>query len=61
MAASKNDYYHIGLNDQQVIESREKNGVNLLTPPKRPSLWKLYIEKFEDPIVGVLHVDAELS
>ena len=61
MAASKNDYYHIGLNDQQVIESREKNGVNLLTPPKRPSLWKLYIEKFEDPIVRVLLVAAVFS
>jgi len=61
MAASKNDYYHIGLNDQQVIESREKNGVNLLTPPKRPSLWKLYLEKFEDPIVRVLIVAAMFS
>jgi len=61
MTATKNDYYHIGLNDQQVIESREKNGVNLLTPPKRPSLWKLYLEKFDDPIVRVLLVAAMFS
>ena len=49
----KDDYYHVGLTDDEVLQSREKNGVNLLTPPKRPSLWKLYLEKFEDPgIVG---------
>ena len=29
-----------GLSDQEVIESRNKNGINLLTPPKRPSMWK---------------------
>ena len=38
-----------------------KNGINLLTPPKRPSLWKLYLEKFEDPVVRVLLVAAAFS
>ncbi|MDR1004276.1 MAG: calcium-translocating P-type ATPase, PMCA-type [Prevotellaceae bacterium] len=52
---------HIGLTDQQVQESREQHGVNLLTPPKRPSLWRLYLEKFEDPVVRVLLVAALLS
>ena len=47
----KDDYYHVGLTNDEVLQSREKNGVNLLTPPKRPSLWKLYLEKFEDPVV----------
>ncbi|BEG99925.1 hypothetical protein BSYN_21900 [Bacteroides sedimenti] len=61
MTATKKDYYHIGLNDQQVNESREKNGTNLLTPPKRTSLWKLYLEKFEDPVVRVLLVAAMFS
>ena len=42
-------------------QSREKNGINLLTPPKRPSLWKLYLEKFEDPVVRVLLVAAVFS
>ena len=42
----------------KVLQSREKNGINLLTPPKRPSLWKLYLEKFEDPVVRVLLVAA---
>ena len=57
----KDDYYHVGLTDDEVLQSREKNGVNLLTPPKRPSLWKLYLEKFEDPVVRVLLVDAVFS
>jgi Ca2+-transporting ATPase len=55
------DYYHLGLTDSEVLQSREKNGVNLLTPPKRPSLWKLYLEKFEDPVVRVLLVAAVFS
>lgn len=51
----------VGLTDDEVLQSREKNGVNLLTPPKRPSLWKLYLEKFEDPVVRVLLVAAVFS
>ena len=43
MAAIKDDYYHVGLTDEQVRKSREEHGVNLLTPPKPPSLWKLYL------------------
>ena len=46
MSAIKDDSNHLGLTDKEVLQSREKNGVNLLTPPKRPSLWKLYLEKF---------------
>lgn len=61
MSTNKDDYYHLGLTDSEVLESREKNGINLLTPPKRPSLWKLYLEKFEDPVVRVLLVAAVFS
>ena len=61
MTAIKDDYYHVGLTDEQVRKSREEHGVNLLTPPKRPSLWKLYLEKFEDPVVRVLLVAALFS
>ena len=61
MSTNKNDYYHLGLTDNEVLQSREKNGINLLTPPKRPSLWKLYLEKFEDPVVRVLLVAAAFS
>ena len=61
MTAKKEDSFHLGLTDNEVLQSREKNGVNLLTPPKRPSLWKLYLEKFEDPVVRVLLVAACFS
>lgn len=61
MTAMKDDYHHVGLTDEQVRKSRAEHGVNLLTPPKRPSLWKLYLEKFEDPVVRVLLVAALLS
>lgn len=50
-----------GLSDQEVIESRNKNGINLLTPPKRPSMWKLYWEKFQDPVIRILLVAAVFS
>ena len=61
MTAMKDDFYHGGLTDDEVRKNREKYGVNLLTPPKRPSLWKLYLEKFEDPVVRVLLVAALFS
>lgn len=60
MSAKKDDH-SLGLTDNEVLQNREKYGVNLLTPPKRPSLWKLYLEKFEDPVVRVLLVAAVFS
>ena len=50
-----------GLSDKQVLESRKKHGANLLTPPERPSMWKLYLEKFNDPVIRILLVAACLS
>lgn len=61
MTAIKDDFYHVGLTDEEVRKSRAEYGVNLLTPPKRPSLWKLYLEKFEDPVVRVLLVAVLFS
>ena len=53
--------YINGLTNQEVLESRRVYGVNLLTPPKRPSMWKLYLEKFQDPVIQILLVAACLS
>ena len=61
MSQNTNESHLTGLTDQEVIASREKNGVNLLTPPKRPSIWKLYLEKFQDPVIRVLLVAAVFS
>lgn len=53
--------HYIGLTDQQVHESREKYGMNILTPPKKESLWILFLKKFEDPIIRILLIAAFLS
>ncbi|MDR2860002.1 MAG: HAD-IC family P-type ATPase, partial [Mediterranea sp.] len=50
-----------GLSDDQVIKSRETYGENILTPPKKDPLWKLFLEKFEDPIIRILLIAAFLS
>ena len=50
-----------GLTTQQVEESRRKNGENILTPPARESLWKKFLEKFEDPIIRILLIAWLLS
>ena len=51
----------IGLTDEQVKESREQHGKNVLTPPQRTSLWKLYLDKYRDPIIQILLVAAFVS
>ncbi len=50
-----------GLNDEEVIRSREQHGENMLTPPEKESIWKLYLEKFKDPVIKVLLFAAVLS
>ncbi len=55
------DLRRLGLNDEEVIKSRENYGENRLTPPERPSWIKLYIENFKDPIIRILIVAALLS
>ena len=53
--------HYSGLTKEQVDESRKKYGSNQLTPPKRDPLWKLFLEKFEDPIIRILLIAAFLS
>ncbi|WP_027452452.1 calcium-translocating P-type ATPase, PMCA-type [Segatella albensis] len=55
------NFYIQGLNDAQVAESRKAHGQNVLTPPKRTSLWMLYLEKYRDPIIQILLVAAAIS
>ena len=50
-----------GLTDEQVKQSREQHGRNVLTPPHRTSLWKLYLDKYRDPIIQILLVAAFVS
>lgn len=51
----------IGLTDEQVKQSREQHGKNVLTSPQRTSLWKLYLDKYRDPIIQILLVAAFVS
>lgn len=50
-----------GLTPDEVAESRLRHGENVITPPKDDSAWKLFIEKFKDPIIRILLVAAVLS
>lgn len=50
-----------GLNAQQVKESRDKHGINILTPPPKPSLWIKFFENFKDPMIRILLVALVLS
>ena len=58
---TSNSHIFKGLTDTEVRQSREKYGLNVLTPPKRKPIWKLYLEKFEDPVIRILLVAACLS
>ena len=50
-----------GLNKNQVEESRALHGFNILTPPKKESLFHQYICKFKDPIIRILLIALIMS
>ena len=50
-----------GLTASQVEKSRNAHGMNILTPPHKTSMWKLYLEKYKDPIIQILLVAAAIS
>ncbi|RRD74544.1 calcium-translocating P-type ATPase, PMCA-type [Tannerella forsythia] len=54
-------HHFTGLTNEKVLESREKHGTNVLTPPEKEPLWRLFAEKFEDPIIRILLIAAFLS
>ncbi|MDR0954546.1 MAG: calcium-translocating P-type ATPase, PMCA-type [Rikenellaceae bacterium] len=53
--------HHTGLSEAQVLESRRRHGENILTPPPKEPLWKLFLEKFTDPIILILLIALALS
>lgn len=57
----KNEANRKGLTAEEVESSRARYGANVLTPPRRKSLWILYLEKYEDPIIRILLVAAVVS
>ena len=53
--------HYTGLNEEQVRLSRKQYGANVLTPPKKQSIWKQFLEKFNDPIIKILLATLVLS
>ena len=53
--------YKNGLTEKEVEESRRKYGDNVLTPPEEESVWKQFLEKFQDPIIRILLIALLLS
>ncbi|MCM1036188.1 MAG: calcium-translocating P-type ATPase, PMCA-type [Bacteroides sp.] len=50
-----------GLSADQVDQSRARHGVNIITPPPRPSLWSKFTSYFDDPLIRILLVALALS
>ena len=53
--------HYTGLTNAEVLESRKKYGVNILTPPQKDPLWKQFLEKFTDPLIIILIIAGILS
>ncbi len=50
-----------GLTQAEVLDSRERYGENVLTPPAKTPLWKRFLEKFSDPLILILLIAGALS
>ena len=50
-----------GLTSAEVEESRKQHGSNILTPPERDPWWKLFLEKFDDPVIRILIIAAVIA
>ena len=50
-----------GLTITEVEQSRLDHGENVLTPPQRQSMWRLYLEKYQDPMIRILLIAAAVS
>lgn len=55
------ELHYKGLSAEEVLESRQKHGENVLTPPHRDPWWKLFLEKFNDPIIRILMMAAFIA
>lgn len=52
---------YAGLTDAEVLKSRDKYGVNILTPVKKTSPWISFLKKFGDPLIVILLIAGILS
>lgn len=54
-------HHYVGLTDAEVLKNRQRDGINILTPPEKEPLWKKFLEKFGDPLIIILLVAGTLS
>ncbi|MEW6348020.1 MAG: calcium-translocating P-type ATPase, PMCA-type [Thermodesulfobacteriota bacterium] len=59
--AEKHDLRFTGLSANEVQRSRQAHGTNVLSPPKRDPWWRLYLEKFDDPVIRILMIAAIIA
>jgi len=60
-APNKNQLPYQGLTSEEVKLNRKRYGANVLTPPERDPLWKLFLAKFEDPVILILMMAAAIA
>ena len=58
---NKSNSTHTGLSDSQVLENRRKYGINILTPAQKEPVWRLFLKKFNDPLIIILIVAGVFS
>jgi Ca2+-transporting ATPase len=61
VSPTQNSKHLAGLSDAQVAEARRKHGANVITPPERDPWWKLFLEKFDDPVIRILMIAAGIA
>lgn len=54
-------HFNLGLRSEQVETQRRAHGVNVITPPERDPWWKLFLEKFDDPVIRILLIAAVIA
>ncbi|BAW97220.1 calcium-translocating P-type ATPase, PMCA-type [[Synechococcus] sp. NIES-970] len=52
---------YAGLTAEQVQVNRIQYGANVLTPPQRIPWWRLFLEKFADPVIRILMIAAVVA
>ncbi|MCM1378430.1 MAG: calcium-translocating P-type ATPase, PMCA-type [Clostridium sp.] len=52
---------YLGLTDAEANRSRKEHGINVLTPPAKEPLLKVFLKKFNDPLIIILMIAGVLS
>ena len=54
-------HFNLGLRTDQVESQRTSYGTNIIAPPERDPWWKLFLEKFDDPVIRILLIAAVIA